>query len=252
MLTKRCLLMPFVTMILMMLISACGTTRRTQIPSPTQPIMSPSPDILDYFPLKTGAYWVYQGPVRWTRMNSSDVAEGEITWRMEVVRVIQRDDILGYELLGAPWDLAWYEPGKERSKYGIIQAGGRKFYRVSLETLARLSNMTDDLSDLVNDSTIFLDTPLATGERFCDAASQARTDNMYCWVVGEGTPFEAGRIRGIDPARELLEYPIGNQTMPDASRMYFVPGIGISRYSYHHNGTVSEVDVHLIEYYPGE
>ncbi len=245
---KRLLLISF---IVVMLVSACSLARAIQTPAPVQPTLSPPQNSSDYFPLKKGAYWVYQGTVKWTKPNSSEVAEQEITWKMGVEQVIQRNDIVGYEMLGAPWDLAWYDPAKEQSKYGIVQVGG-KFYKVPLETVARLSNEQDNLSDLVNEGSIFLDTPLESGKKFCDPASLTRSDNMYCWIVGEAIPFDASHISGVDPSKGLLEYPILNQTMPDISTMCFVPGVGISRYSYHHNGTVSDVDVHLIEYFPGE
>ena len=152
---------------------------------------------------------------------------------------------------GAPWDLAWYDPAKEPSKYGILQVGG-KFYKVPVETVARLSNAQDNLSGLVNEGSIFLDTPLEAGKKFGDLACLTRSDNMYCWVVGEVRSFDASGIKGVDPSRKLQEYPITIRTNPDISTMYFVLGVGITGYSYIHHGTVSEVDVHLIEYHPGE
>jgi hypothetical protein len=242
----------FISFVVVMLVSACSLTWAIQTPASAQPTaVSPSQNTSDYFPLKRGAYWIYQGTVKWTKVNSADVVEENITWKMDVVQVFRRGDIVGYEMIGAPWDLAWYDAGKEQSKYGIVQVGS-KFYRVPLEAVARLSNAGDDLSGLVDENNMFLDSPLDTGKKFCDPVSLARSDNMYCWVVGERKPFEASGIKGVDPSKGLWEYPIVNQTMPDISTMCFVPGVGISHYSYHHNGTVSDVDVQLIEYYPGE
>lgn len=241
-----------ISFILVMLISACSLPGGMPTSPPMQqPAAVQSQNSSDYFPLKKGAYWVYQGTVKWTKSNSPDVIEEEITWKMEVVQVIHRNDITGYEVHGAPWDLIWYQPGKEQSKHGFIQMGD-KIYSVPLETVLRLLNEGDDLSGLVNENDIFLDTPLASGKKFCDPASLTRSDNMYCWNVGEEKPFDASTIKGVDPSKELWEYPIVNQTMPDVSWTYFVPGVGISRYFYHHNGTVSDVDVHLIEYSQGE
>jgi hypothetical protein len=179
------------------------------------------------------------------------IIKEEITWKMEVERAFQRNTIVGYEMVGAPWDLAWYEAGKERSKYGIIQAGG-KFYRVPSETVIRLLNEDDNLFGLIDENDIFLDTPLVDGKKFCDTISMARPDNMYCWNVGEARLFDSSSTKGIEASKELWEYPIANGTLPDASMLYFVPGVGISGYFYRHHGTVSEVDVHLIEYSPGK
>lgn len=240
-----------VPLVLTILVSACSSARRTQTSIPLQPTMSPSPIISDYFPLKRDAYWMYQGTIKWMKPNSSDVIEQEITWKMEVERVFQRNAIIGYEMAGAPWDLAWYEAGKEPSQYGIIQAGGQ-FYRVPIETVIRLMNEQDNLFGLVNENSLFLDIPLTGGKKFCDSISITRPDNMYCWNVGEPKPFDPGKIKSIDPSRQLWEYPVFIGTMPDSSMMYFVPGVGITGYSYIHHGTVSEVDVRLIEYHPGE
>lgn len=238
-------------LIVVFLLSSCATPTETQPVFVVQPTINPVQSILDYFPLKKNAYWVYQGQVKWTKMNSADVVEEEITWKMEVERVFQRNNVIGYELLGAPWDLAWYEAGKTPSEYGIIQSGG-KYYRVPVEVVIRLMNEDDNLYGLVDENDIFLETPLVNGSKFCDTVSMTRPDNMYCWNVGEGKPFDASGIKGIDASEEYWEYPVVNATMPDVSIMAFIPGIGVSRYVYRHHGTVSEVDVHLIEYYSGE
>lgn len=238
-------------LIVVFLVSSCSLIGETQPSLPVPPTMSPAQGISDYFPLERATYWVYQGIVKWTKVNSSDVVEEEITWKMEVERIFQRNTIVGYEMHGAPWDLAWYEAGKERSKYGIIQAGG-KFYLVPIDTVVRLMNEDDSLFGLVDENDIFLDAPLIHGKKFCDAISITRPDNMYCWNVGEGKPFEAKGVEGIDPSKAFWEYPVVNPTMPDVSIMYFVPGLGISRYVYRHHGTVSEFDVQLIEYHSTE
>ncbi len=243
----------FISLVTAILVLACSATIGIlTTPIPVQPATSAPQNTSDYFPLKQGVYWIYQGTVKWTKPNSSEVVEENITWKMEVTGVFQRNDIMGYEMSGAPWDLAWYQPGKERSMYWILQAGG-KFYKVPLDRAAGLpTNGTGDLSSLLDDNNLFLDTPLGTGKKFCDSVSLARPDNMYCWVVGDTQPFVASGVNGVDPSRNLQEYAISNQTMPDISAIYFVPGVGISGYAYIHHGTVSEVDVHLIEYHSGE
>jgi hypothetical protein len=213
--------------------------------------MSASQNILDYFPLKRGVYWVYKGTVKWMGANSPEIYEEEITWKMEVKRVFERNTVVGYEMLGAPWDLAWYEKGKLPSEYGIVQAGG-KFYEVPYDAIFRVRNEDDNLFGLINENNILLEIPLTNGKKFCDSVSMTRPDGMYCWNVGEADAFDGKNIKGLIFPAELWEYPIINQTMPDVSVIYFVPGVGISRYLYHHNGTVSEVDVHLIEYFPGQ
>ena len=239
------------SIILIITLTACSRGVNSSEMLVVQPTIYPSQSIQEYFPLKQGAYWVYQGNVKWTTPNSADVVEGEITWKMEVKQVFRRHNIVGYEMLGAPWDLAWYEKGKEPSRYGIIQAGG-KFYITSLDAIWRLSDETDDLRALVNENEIFLDIPLIQGKKFCDTLSITREDSMYCWVVGDATQTDASSIKGIESSTTLMEFPVYMSTLPDFSMIQFIQGVGISRYVYSHHGTVSEVDVRLVEYHAGE
>jgi len=231
-------------------LAACSATEKNSSTIFIEPTIDPSLQILEYFPLKQGAYWVYEGTIRYTIPNSSDVAEKEISWKMEVTNVIQRNSIVGYEMLGAPWDLAWYEEDKQPSKYGIIQAGG-KFYRTSFETIYRLLDDNDALLALVDENQIFLDIPLIAGKKFCDTLSLTRADGMYCWIVGDAS-LVTEEILGVSSSEPLVEFPIFQGTMPDSSRFHFIPGVGISQYSYRHSGTVSEANVRLVEYYSGE
>jgi hypothetical protein len=240
-----------VSVIFTVVLSACSTPGNPPTIPGVQPTMYPSPSIEDYFPLRKGAYWIYEGNVRWTVINSADVEENVVTWKMEVQRVFQRNNIVGYEMLGAPWDLAWYEGGKQPSEYGIIQAGGN-FYRTSIDTVGRLMDESDVLRALVNENQVFLDVPLIQGKKFCDTFSLARSDGMYCWSVGKEIQLDEVSIKGVNPSYKLIEYPIYNGTMPDHSIIHFIPGVGVSHYEYHHHGTVSDVEVDLIEYYPGD
>jgi len=220
----------------------------TQEPAET---LSPAPSTLAYFPLEQGAYWMYQGTVKWTEPNSSEIREAEITWIMEVMQVIQRDAITGYVLHGGPWDLAWYEEGKAPGDYGIIQIGER-FYKTPFETIQRLQDENDPLTDLVNDYQLLLDAPLIAGKKFCDATSMVREDGMYCWVVGQSTKISPFGILGIDTTETLYEFPISYQTLPDYTEIHFIPGIGIISYAYVHHGAISEVNVYLVEYHAGQ
>jgi len=202
---------------------------------------------MEYYPLQEGAYWVYEGTVKWAKINSSEVAEKEISWKMEVKQVIQRNGVIGYEMQGAPWDLAWYEEGKEPSEYGIIQSGG-KFYQTPIETIQRLTDESDVLLGLVNEDQIFLEIPLIVGKKFCNTDSIARPDRMYCWNVLEEKQVELN-AKGINTEGAMTEFTIVKFTGPDQTLFGFVPGVGITRYQYVHHGTVSEVDVRLVEFH---
>ena len=200
----------FLFSVLTSTLSSCSTTDMQPTTSMVPSTAYPSPPILEYFPLQEGAYWVYEGTVKWTKVNSSEVAEKEIIWKMEVERVYQRNEVVGYEMLGAPWDLAWYEEGKQPGEYGIIQAGG-KFYRTPIESVWRIMDESDILSALVDEDEIFLEVPLITGKKFCDADSIARTDMLYCWNVLEEKQVEFN-VKGIDAKRTMTEFTIDAAT----------------------------------------
>lgn len=159
-------------------LAACSTTEKADSTILIEPTINPSLQISEYFPLQQDAYWVYEGTVRYTIPNSSDVAEQEISWKME-------------------------------------------------------------------------DIPLISGKKFCDTLSLTRADGRYCWLVGDAS-LVTEEILGVDSSEPLVEFPIFQGTMPDSSRFHFIPGVGISQYSYRHSGTVSEANVCMIEYYSGE
>jgi hypothetical protein len=218
-----------------------------------QPTAYSSAQIADYFPLATGAYWLYQGTVKWTRPNSTpvEVVEQKIQWKMEVTRKVEDNDIVGYEMKGAPWDLAWYEAGQAPSEYSIIRVGTNRFYTADINTTIRLFNADDILIDLVRPGDLLLEIPLVPGERFCDDISITRPDGMYCWTVAKVSQVDLNDVKGISSSVSLDEYSIFQVTMPDSSGFTFVPGIGITSYTYRHHGTISECDLKLIEFHPG-
>ncbi len=230
------------------LLSACSSSPTA---SPLiQPTSYPTEAVADYFPLAKGAYWIYEGNVKWTV--GTDIFEDTIQWKMEVVDVVRRGDIVGYQMQGAPWDLAWYDKDKKPGEYAFIQVGSGRFYKASIENYQRLLDPEDYLEELVHEGMLFLDVPLLEGERFCDTYSITREDGLYCWRVSEEPQTQLTGVKGISVSAPLSEFLIFQITMPDSSEYNFVPGIGITRYKYVHHGTIAEVDVKLIEYHAGE
>jgi len=237
-----------ISVILIFLILSC-TNHETQVVF-VQPTAYPSALVAEYFPLSKGAYWVYEGAVKW--QTESDVFEQTIQWKMEVLDVIQRNDIIGYKMKGAPWDLTWYEHGKQPGEYAFIKVGTGRFYIGTLEDFERMMDEEDLLGDLVGEYSLFLEIPLLPGKRFCDTPSITRTDMGYCWIVNSETKVDLANVKGVRATDPLTEFALSQSTLPDFSMFHFVPGIGITRYEYVHHGTVAEVDVSLIEYHSGK
>ena len=82
------------------------------------------------------------------------------------------------------------------------------------------------------------------GER----SARHRPDKWYRWHVEEARCVQLRGVSGIDPARQWREYRIGYRTNPAHVLVYFVPGLGITRYVYRHHGTPASTDVRLIEF----
>lgn len=231
-------------LVLVLILSGCYKpvlATPTSTPAPTIPI--PITDVPEQptptsgpqtYPLETGAYWVYEGPVSY-EVNGA-VTEEILQWRVEVVEKVERLNVTGYLMRGSLYDLAFYTPGTQPREYAILQIGG-DFYTADLAAYDRLKDPADSLVELVNESALFLRLPLESGDRFCETAHLAREDGAYCWVVGE-----------IQPADQGQAYPLSYRTNSDYTQVSFEPGVGFISFTYHHNGSVSDADMHLVEY----
>lgn len=198
----------------------------------------------DYFPLKVGNYWLYEGVTRWAPPGSSRVLQKKVTWKMEVTEIIQREFITAAVIKGHPQDLANGEKRNERGDYLIIAIGEDVFYfleglRVS-EVLARLRDDKDILSDLVYDDELFFRAPAQSPDilaRLQQGSAGVRTYQDQDAVASESLAQK--------------KYRLTFRSLPDITSIDFVPGIGITRYSYHHQGLFAEADLHLVEYLAG-
>ena len=204
--------------------------------------------------LRAGTYWIYRGVVKWTRMNSHEVREGVLSWKMDVVRSARVGRYEVALLKGHPADLAWYESGKPRGDHLIVRDAGR-YYRLGLrdpgkELAALLSDVTQLESRLDSDA-LFLDLPLREGTCFGEDPDAKRDDMFYCWYVEKEMRRTLDGVKGISPTKQIVMFRLSWRSNPDHTFVDFVPGVGITRYVYGHHGTVSEADLRLVEYHPG-
>lgn len=207
-------------------------------------------------PLETGTVWVYEGPVSWSPDGSDRVAERVMTWEMAVTETIERRHVFAAVLKGYPLDLAFYEEGKtEPGTYLIIRLGTGLYYllveeRVP-ETLNRLRDDDDILTDLVYDSECILDLPLESGKIFGETFQLARQDGMYFWNVMGEDAIVLEDVEGAVPESQVSQYELAFLTLSDDLRVEFVPGLGFTRYAYNHHGSAAELDLRLVAYHPG-
>ena len=229
---------------LFLLMTACSNNRTTV--TFVQPTQFPAAIVAEYFPLSKGAYWIYEGDVKW--QIGSDIFEETMRWKMEVVEVVERNDIIGYKMLGALWDLEFYQDGRQPSEFAFIKVGTGRIYRGTIDQYSRMKDENDPLVDLVYDGDLFMDIPLTDGEKTCEAFSIARPDGFYCWRV-KASETQLTDVVGVDTTIPMTEFVVSQSTNPDYSEFHFVPGIGITQFKYVHHGTISEVNISLVEYH---
>ena len=259
---KRQLLFEIVSIGLIALVSVgCASATPTPVlptsiavsptiaPTPIPP--SPTPVPAPAFNFPKGATWTYEGAVKWDAKGKTQ--QKTLTWKMQIADKIERGDgIVGYVMQGHPLDLAFYEEGKKPGDYLYI-AKANRVYQITLLDAApinRVKNKSDTLADLLTDDNLAFDFPLANGKKFGAAQFVADPAGMNAWIIADAKPTTLTGIKGITPAN-VTEYALDFKTNPDRQMVYYVPNVGITRFTYHHNGTVSEVDVKLIEYSAG-
>ncbi len=227
----------------------------TVVPAPTvaptslPPSPTPVPPAMFTFP--KGAMWTYQGVVKWELKGKAQ--QKTLTWKMSVTDKIERaDGVVGYVMNGHPFDLAFYEDGKKPSDY-LYLAKANRVYQITLldaKPIERVKNSGDALVDLLVDDNLVFDFPFTVGKKFGPAQLTANSDGMNYWTVTEQKQTTLLGVKGIANP-EVIESTLNFKTNPDNQSVFMVPSIGITRFVYHHNGTLSDVDVKLIEYSAG-
>jgi hypothetical protein len=242
----------FIASLILILFTACAAAAPTTVsPTPTMvpPTLAPASTPPPLFDFSQGATWTFAGVVQWDAQGKTQ--QKSLTWKMQVVDQIARDDsIVVYVMRGHPLDLAFYEEGKPPSDYLYVVKANR-VYQITLldnQPITRAKNARDALADWLTDDNLVFDFPLGVDKKFGPA--QFLADGMYCWVVVAAKPATLSGIKGVAPVN-ATEYALDFKTNPDRQTVYFVPGIGITRFVYHHNGTLSDVDVKLVEYAAG-
>ena len=208
------------------------------------------------FPLAVGARWVYQGTVKWTAPNSSQLRTNTVTWTLEVLEKTVRGHVTGWRLRGVPTDLAWYEAGKKPAEGVLLQVGPAKFYLLDAEDGPRIWNRLEDSRDELSgldiaEPALQLELPLRDGLVFGETSQLCRLDRSYCWHVTAGGTLD-WPVAGLpDAAAPRPLYEMAYQSLPDTTTVWFCNGAGIVRFRCRHHGTPAEADVRLVEFHPG-
>ena len=208
----------------------------------------------DYLPLRKGNRWVYEGTAM-TTTTDGPVVKGNVRLSMRVIGEKHAGTMDLYMMEGHPSDAVWALDHAQDdivdvppSRYAYVVVGN-KVFRIADDEIDRAMEVLvegDGFDEsLLSADNLEFEFPLSEGLQFGRAQSLGRKDMMYRWVVSDITLCYAAGDEGL---REVPHYQLVHKTLPDRISLWFTPYLGITSYSYQHNGTIAEVDLSLKEY----
>lgn len=208
----------------------------------------------DYFPLEKGNFWVYRGETKFL-IKSPVTGKNEpktevLTCRMEVVDTATRGLLFAALIKGAPFDLSWYEPGREPGDYLIVRVGTAAYYLFSGDSARNAWAKIKDgesLDELDKGGELLIDAPLMEGKVY-GGDFNALLRGRYCWLVEGERDFNPKRFPAAGKIDNPRDFTLAYRTTPDHQVIDFVPGLGIVGFQYMHHGTLAETDLGLIEF----
>lgn len=208
------------------------------------------------FPLAPGTTWTYQVDAKWND-DGITTHQATATWTMKVTGVVSSGQYTAARVSGYVSELAWYTSGQQPKSSLIVRDGDNRYYLIQDDrqatVLQRLRDRKDDLTDLLDASDVMLQFPLTRGMTFGKMADLApRTDTWYCWAVEQAWRASLRGITGVSATAPHDIFQLAFRTNPDHQLLNFVPGIGITAYTYVHHGTVAESHARLIAFTPGK
>ncbi|HYG99823.1 MAG TPA: hypothetical protein VD837_11885 [Terriglobales bacterium] len=198
----------------------------------------------DVWPMEKGTYWTYRAEVQ-SEQPENGILAAQLSWRMEVIDTYRRGPIRAVLMRGHPADLAFYTPKTQPSLWVMARSGNHYYILRDPSSWARLHNPSDLLEDLIVPANEFFLWLMKQGDLF--GQEPRRDDTFYGWFVEEQRPADLSTIFSSPAVSDAQEYRLAYRTIGGSEIITFVPGIGITRYIYHHNGTTSDVDAVLID-----
>lgn len=195
--------------------------------------------IKNYLPLTKGNYWVYNYKVK-EESGNGRIIEKKGKIKMEVQNIYEAKDYIVVEIKG---DVLKVEGN---SYFGFLITSNKVYWLDEEILKGVLKNINKaqqfkSLSKLLGEvGRLIFDFPLYHGKKF--GGDLKRKDMMYVWVVSKDGKFSGKGNNVFEKFK--LEY----RELADITTIRFVPGIGIVSIVYHHNGTIDDRIVELIDY----
>ena len=227
-----------------------GDARRTSA-AKAPANLNPESGLDLFFPLTPGTWWLYRGTVTWTDQQTDKEAQADVSLKMTVEKVIQKPEVTIAVLSGLPRDLDWATGEVAPMPWLLIETKQHDVFLNSLPPdfdYAKLEKDASALDKLLALDNLLFRWPLKEGMKFGDPESLRRDDALYCWVVASQETKKLGEIKGV-ASRPAEISVLRFITNPDDTEIELSPGIGILSYQYHHNGTVAQTSLTLVEFH---
>jgi hypothetical protein len=208
---------------------------------------------VEFFPMSVGAYWLYEGTVRWADSASDEPATQQISWKMSANKVIRKKDLVAAIVTGFPADLDFSAGAAIPQPWLILQDARHNFFHVNLGPnydLTKFDAPDPSFTSFMDIDALLFQWPLRKGAKFCNDEDKVREDNMYCWVVSQETTKPEIAVKGAPPGK-IQVFALQYRSLPDDTTMELVPGLGLLSYEYHHHGTVADTELRLVEFHRG-
>jgi hypothetical protein len=206
-----------------------------------------------FFPMKVGTYWVYEGSVSWYDFTKEQRATERVSWRMSVDRVIRKEGVVAAVVTGFPADLDWSGGEAEPKQWLFLEDAKHGVHYLEMGPdfdLAKYEKGNQSFDKFLVPDALLFEWPLKKGAKFCgDEDQKKREDNMYCWFVTRAEKRKLDNVKGA-PAGEQEVFELKYMSNPDDTTMEWVAGIGLVAYQYHHHGSVADTELQLVEFHP--
>lgn len=204
---------------------------------------------LNYFPLDVGNYWIYKRSMEYVNDdNEVKIVDDEVT--KEVIEKYENDDMKLFVIKGDPLEMDLENKNIEPNNviYGYIVLSN-KIIVVPKQDIDLIVEKFKNKKSLYSGDTknlnILFEFPLFDNQKYGDFDQLFRNDEKNISHVTELQPYKKKIGESII---DVGIYTINRLHNGGDESITFTPYIGITEYSYNHNGTTNKYYIKLNEY----
>jgi len=182
-----------------------------------------------------------------------------MSWTVRVLKILHRETFNAAIIEGWPSDLCFYNENAKRSTNLFVEIFAKGLYQFSLDDFggndewSRLVNLPGDEPPDVGgyeyateeSNRIILVPHLTVGMEF--GGDRDSRNGMWCWKVVGLETLDLPDVAGLSHPLQRARFALSNWDNTGHEEADFVPGLGFTRYFYHHNGSTSDVEMQLVK-----